>query len=94
MVWVIRDFRNKGLAELFNTGKTKRIKADLATRVERCLTYLRDAIAPEDMNLPGLRFHPLHGNPRRYSVSVSGAWRITFGWDGADAVQVDLEQYH
>jgi len=21
-------------------------------------------------------------------------WRITFGWDGADAVDVDLEDYH
>jgi len=91
---VIRDFRHKGLAELFNTGNSKRIKADLTSRVERSLTYLRDAIVPEDMNLPGLHFHALHGKPRRYSVRVSGAWRITFGWDGADAVQVDLEQYH
>jgi proteic killer suppression protein len=30
----------------------------------------------------------------RYSVWVSGEWRITFGWDGDDAVDVDLEDYH
>lgn len=30
----------------------------------------------------------------RYAVSVSGNWRITFGWSGEDAVAVDLEDYH
>jgi len=25
---------------------------------------------------------------------VSGNWRITFGWDEADAIDVDLEDYH
>ena len=25
---------------------------------------------------------------------ATGNWRITFGWDGAGAVDVDLEDYH
>jgi proteic killer suppression protein len=29
----------------------------------------------------------------RFAVSVSPNWRITFGWDGEDAVD-DLEDYH
>lgn len=50
---------------------------------------------PEDMNLPGFGFHGLTGfNPKRYAVSVSGNWRITFAFDGEDAVDVDLEDYH
>ena len=50
---------------------------------------------PEDMNLPGFAFHGLAGfDPKRYAVSVSGNWRITFAFDGEDAVDVDLEDYH
>jgi proteic killer suppression protein len=47
------------------------------------------------MNAPGLRFHTLAGDMKgRHSVSVSGNWRITFGWFGENAVEVDLEDYH
>jgi len=46
------------------------------------------------MNLPGYRFHALHGRPRRYSVTVTRTWRITFEWDGEDAIRVDYEDYH
>ena len=30
----------------------------------------------------------------RWSVSVSGNWRVTFAFDGKDAVLVDYEDYH
>ena len=41
--------------------------------------------------LPGLRFHALSGNLKgRFAVSVSPNWRITFAWDGEDAIDVDL----
>jgi proteic killer suppression protein len=59
------------------------------------LRVLDDATTPENMNLPGYRFHGLAGQDRgRYSVRVTGNWRITFGWNGEDAVEVDLEDYH
>ena len=47
---------------------------------------------PEDVNLPGYGFHALRGE-LRWSIRVTGNWRITFGWDSADAVDVDLEDY-
>jgi len=58
------------------------------------LDRLDAAVRPGDMNLPGLGFHSLSGsNKGRYAVSVSANWRITFGWDQEDAVQVDFEDY-
>jgi plasmid maintenance system killer protein len=29
-----------------------------------------------------------------YAVTVTGSWRITFRYDGQDAVDVNLEDYH
>ena len=55
---------------------------------------LDDASRPDDMNLPGFRFHALIGRDKgRYAVSASGNWRITFGWIEGDAFDVDLEDY-
>ena len=57
------------------------------------LLTLQDATRPEQLNLPGFHWHALQGEAR-WSIRVTGNWRITFGWDGADAVAVDLEDYH
>ncbi len=47
------------------------------------------------MSLPGLHLHELSGKRRgMWSVRVSGNWRITFKYDGEDAIDVNLEDYH
>jgi toxin HigB-1 len=53
------------------------------------------AMRPDEMNLPGYRFHRLKGDRAgTYAVTVSGNWRITFAFEGEDATRVDLEDYH
>lgn len=91
---MILSFKHAGLSELLATGKSKKISADLHKRAKRRLDALNAASAPTDMNVPGFNFHALKGLPQRYSVHVNGPWCITFEWLGADATQVDLEQYH
>jgi proteic killer suppression protein len=53
------------------------------------------ATQPEDMNLPGMRFHQLKGNYKGYyAVAVNGNWRVIYGFEGSDAVLVDYLDYH
>ena len=92
---MIRNIRHKGLRLFFSQSETRGINARHGPRIERLLDRLDASVRPEDMNLPGFGFHGLSGfNPKRYAVSVSGNWRITFAFDGDDAVDVDLEDYH
>jgi len=61
----------------------------------KILLTLNAAATPQAMNIPGLKFHPLKGREKgRYAVWASGNYRITFGWDDKDAINVDLEDYH
>jgi proteic killer suppression protein len=47
------------------------------------------------MNLPGYKFHEQTGTRKgTYSVTVTGNWRITFKFEGEDATDVNLEDYH
>src|SRR5882724_6143406 len=49
---------------------------------------------PRDMRLPGLNLHPLGGDRvGEWAVSVSGNWRVTFRFEGTDAVSVNYEDY-
>lgn len=92
---MIKSFKSKALADLFRTGKTGKIDAKLHKRVLARLDALNVATAPAQMNVPGFNFHGLNGfNPTRYTVHVNGPWCVTFEFDGQDAANVDLEQYH
>jgi len=91
---MIGRFRHKGLEEIYLAGKTRRIGADHIRKCVRGLQLLEVAGQPEDLNIAGFRFHGLQGHPKRWSVRVSGNSRITFGWSGENAVDVDHEDYH
>ena len=92
---MIITFNHKGLEGFFVKGSYKAIPAQYAARIERVLDRLDAIVVPEDMNLPGYKFHELKGKRKGvYSVSVSGNWRITFQFDGDNVIEVDLEDYH
>ena len=92
---MIKSFKSKALAALFETGKTAKIDVKLHKRILTRLDRLDASERPDDMNLPGFDFHALNGfHPTRYTVHVNGPWCITFEFEGKDAARVDLEQYH
>jgi toxin HigB-1 len=92
---VIQGFRHRGLERFFLTGAKSGIRPDHADRLRLVLGRLAAATAPRDMDLPGLRLHPLKGKLKgRWSVSISGNWRVTFAFSGKDIVDVDYEDYH
>lgn len=45
-----------------------------------------------DMNVPGWRLHQL--TTGHWSIWVNGNWRMTFGFDGENAVLIDYQDYH
>jgi proteic killer suppression protein len=92
---MIKGFRHKALERFFATGSTKGINAQHAAKLRRLLSALHTAEGPENMNLPGYRLHPLHGDRKgQWAVWVSGNWRLVFEFDGIHAVNVDLVDYH
>jgi proteic killer suppression protein len=92
---VIKSFHHKGLKQLFETGDRRAVSADLADRLRRQLDVLNRARSTRDLNLPGYRLHQLKGNRAgTWSVTVIGNWRVTFTFEGEDAFNVDLEDYH
>ena len=92
---MIKNFVHKGLEAFFTTGSKAGIQAAHAPKLRRQLAQLSQAAAPQDMNLPGWKLHPLKGNlAGHWAVWVSGNWRLTFVFDGADATVVDYQDYH
>ena len=92
---MIKSFRHKGLKSFFEKGSLAGICTTHAPRLGAMLRRLNEATDAKGMNLPGWKLHPLAGDlAGHYSVSVSGNWRMTFTFDGTDAVLVDYQDYH
>ena len=92
---MIKSIRHKALRRYWTRGQAKGLNADWTRKARRILAALEAAEQPEQMNYPGSHFHPLIGDRAgRYSVRLTANVRITFGWDGEGAVDVDIEDYH
>ena len=91
---MIGSYRSKVLRRFAETGDGSKLPVPQHDRVRRILAALEASTSPEQMNIPGFRFHGLQGNPKRYAVDANGNYRITFGFDGPDAVEIDIEDYH
>jgi len=92
---MIKSFKHRGLKRFYERGDRSGIRADLVDTVQEILTVLDEAATPQALNLPGYRLHPLKGDLQGFwSVTVRANWRIIFRFQGADAFDVELIDYH
>ena len=89
---MIRSFKHSGLEEFFETGSRAGIQPHHESRLRRQLKQLDRSKVPQDMNLPGWRLHPLSNG--HWSIWVNGNWRLTFAFEGENAILVDYQDYH
>ncbi len=92
---MIKSFRHAGVERFFRSGSKAGIQPKHAEKLKRQLFALDNAIQPQDMSAPGWRLHQLKGElAGHWSIDVSGNWRLTFAFDGTDAILVDYQDYH
>lgn len=92
---MIKSFRHKGVEDFFRTESKAGIQPKHAQKLKLQLFVLNNAKSAKDMNAPGWNLHPLRGNLEgHWSVTVNGNWRLTFAFEGEDAILVDYQDYH
>jgi proteic killer suppression protein len=92
---MIESFRSKALKRYWTKGDDAGIRPEWRKKVRIVLSRLDMARDPAEMNVPGFGFHALKGDQAgRFAVWVSRNWRITFSWNGENAKEVEMEDYH
>ena len=92
---MIRTFRHRGLKRLYEHRHPSAVRTDQAERIALAPADVDAAIKPSDVGLPGYRLHPLKGARKGFwSISISGNRRVIFRFDGGDAYDLDLVDYH
>lgn len=91
---MIKTFKNKELAALWADSRSK-IDVKMHKRIIIRLEVLDSAVAIENLNIQGYKFHGLQGfNPKRYTIHINGPWCLTFEFEHGNAFNLDFEQYH
>ena len=94
-ILMIRSFKHRGLKRLYERDDRSGIRSDLVETVERIMTVLDTATTPQALDIPRYRLHPLKGDLKGFwSVTVRANWRIIFRFEGEDALDVELIDYH
>lgn len=92
---MIASIKHKGLREFYESGSKKGIQPEQAARLRLMLSALDSSQTIDDMDIPGYRLHPLKGKMKdRWSVSVSGNWRLTFEFKDGNVHLLDYKDYH
>ena len=93
---VIKTFKDRHTQQVFETGKSKRLPADLLQRARRRLEYVDLATCLDDLKMPPSNH--LHALTRdragQHSISINDQWRICFRFDKHDAYDVEITDYH
>ena len=92
---MISSFKCKDTQELYETGVTRRF-ASIARVALRKLDMLAAATMVETLRVPpGNRLEQLRGNRAgQWSVRINDQWRVCFSWNGTNAENVEIVDYH
>jgi len=91
---MLKSYRHKGLKQFAETGSKAGIQPEHANRLRRLFSALDAATCPANMNAPGYALHALSGDLEDWAVRVSGNLRLTFAFEGEDAILIDYQDYH
>lgn len=93
---MIKTFTDKRSRELYAKGKAKTFPPDVASRAARKLEYVDLATCLDDLKVPpGNKLHALSGNRQgQHAISINAQWRICFRFEGGDAYDVEVCDYH
>lgn len=90
---MILSFRDNWLREFFvNDVRSKKIPADVESRLFRKIQMIDDATTDADLRMPpSNHFEKLRGKLTKFhSIRVSKQWRLVFQWDGSRGEASDL----
>jgi proteic killer suppression protein len=93
---MIKSFADKPTAAIFAGLQVKKLPKEIQNAARRKLKMIDAAITVETLRVPpGNRLELLKGNRSgQYSIRINDQWRICFRWDGADAFEVEIADYH
>jgi proteic killer suppression protein len=93
---MISSFKDRETEKVYSRQISRKLPKGIQAAALRKLRMLNNSRGIQDVReSPGNRLKKLKGDRAgQYSIRINDQWRICFRWDGADAWEVEITDYH
>jgi proteic killer suppression protein len=93
---MIKSFKDRATESIFLGKRVRGLPGDIQQRARRKLRMLDAAMIMEDLLVPpSNRLEKLKGDRRgQHSIRINNQWRLCFVWKDANALNVEIADYH
>jgi toxin HigB-1 len=92
---MIRSIRHKGLKRLYEDDDPRGVIREHTVKLRDILARLDAAGTIADLDVLGLKLHPLKGELKGFwAVTVRANWRVIFRFPESDVLDLDYVDYH
>lgn len=93
---VIKTFKDDETQNIYRRRRSRRLPSDIQQVALRKLRMINNAISINDLRVPPANhLEKLGGNRAgQWSIRINDQWRVCFEWQGSDAYNVEVTDYH
>ena len=93
---MIKNFKDDETQKIYQRQRSRKLPSDIQQVALRKLRMINNSISINDLRVPPAnRLEKLIGNRAgQWSIRINDQWRVCFRWEGSDALDVEITDYH
>ena len=93
---MIKNFKDAETQKIYQRQRSRKLPSDIQQVALRKLRMINNSISISDLRVPPANhLEKLSGNRAgQWSIRINDQWRICFRWEGSDAIDVEITDYH
>jgi len=93
---VIKTFKDDEAQKIYQRQRSRKLPSDIQQVALRKLRMINNSVSINDLRVPPAnRLEKLSGNRAgQWSIRINDQWRVCFRWEGSDALDVEITDYH
>lgn len=93
---MIKNFKDDEAQKIYQRQRSRKLPADIQQTALRKLRMINNSVSINDLRVPPAnRLEKLSGDRAgQWSIRINDQWRVCFRWEGSDALDVEITDYH
>lgn len=92
---MILNFADKETEKVWRGAFSRKLPHEIQQIARRKLRMVNNAVDINDLRIPPAnRLEKLKGSGGCYSIRINDQWRVVFRWEGNNAIEVSITDYH
>ena len=93
---MIKNFKDDETQKIYQRQRSRKLPTDIQQVDLRKLRMINNSISINDLRVPPANhLEKLSGNRAgQWSIRINDQWRVCFRWEGSDALDIEITDYH